>query len=75
MPDPPRLLTVGLIAEQLSVPVHRVVYVLKTRRWIKPSAYAAGLRLYDRESLEAIRLQLEATANRVNKRSRVDDSE
>ena len=46
-----RLRTPGVLAADLDVPLHRVLYVLQTRDHIKPSARAGRLRLYDREAL------------------------
>ncbi len=53
-----RLRTPGVLATDLDVPLHRVMYVLQTRKHIKPSARAARLRLYDREALALIRHEL-----------------
>lgn len=58
--DPPPLLTVGRIAGLLSVPLHRVQYVLDTRRHIRPAALAGRVRLYDRRALAMIRHELSA---------------
>jgi len=55
---PPKLNTSGIIATELGVPLHRVLHVLRTRHFIKPSAMAGTLRLYDRESLILIRQEL-----------------
>jgi len=50
----PRFLTVGTIAAELDVPVHRVAYVLRTRR-IAASGRAGCARVYDREAVALIR--------------------
>ncbi len=55
----PKLDTTGRIAAKLSVPVHRVTYVISSRD-IKPSAYAGRLRLYDREAVSIIRHEIHA---------------
>ena len=47
-PPVPRLITAGVIAAELRVPLHRVQNVLATRPHIRPSARAGTLRLYDR---------------------------
>ena len=53
-----RLRTPGVLAVDLDVPLHRVLYVLQSRDHIKPSARAGRLRLYDREALALIRHEL-----------------
>ena len=55
-----RLRTPGVLAAELDVPLHRVLYILQTRDHIKPSARAGRLRLYDREAVALIRYQLNA---------------
>ena len=55
----PQLRTPGVIAEELGVPLHRVLYVLRTRSSISPSARAGRLRLYDRRAVETIREALD----------------
>jgi len=54
----PRLNTIGVIARRLKVSKMRVEYVLRTREYIQPSAYAGNARLYDHESLVMIRHEL-----------------
>jgi len=56
---PPKLDTVGRIAEKLGVPLHRVSYLI-TSRGIQPAAYAGRLRLFDREAVAIIRHELNA---------------
>ena len=53
-----RLRTPGVLAADLDVPLHRVLYILQTRAHIRPSARAGRLRLYDREALALIRHEL-----------------
>ena len=62
MTDSPvaRLRTPGVLAADLDVPLHRVMYVLRTRAHITPSARAGQLRLYDREAVALIRHELNA---------------
>ena len=55
-----RLRTPGVLAVDLDVPLHRVLYVLQSRDHIRPSARAGRLRLYDREALALIRHELNA---------------
>lgn len=55
-----RLRTPGVLAANLDVPLHRVLYILQTRDHIKPSARAGRLRLYDREAIALIRHELNA---------------
>jgi hypothetical protein len=54
----PKLRTPGALAEDLGQPLHRVLYVLRSRQHIRPAAMAGRLRLYDRDALEAIRVEL-----------------
>ena len=59
--DPlPKLRTPGVLAADLGQPLHRVLYVLRTRPHIRPTATAGRLRLYDRDA--AARLRHELTA-------------
>lgn len=59
-PQPVRLITVGVIAGELGVPLHRVLHVLRTRPHIRPSAWAGTLRLYDRRAVAMVRHELNA---------------
>ena len=54
----PKLRTPGVLAEDLGQPLHRVLYVLRSRQQIRPTARAGRLRLFDREAVEAIRVEL-----------------
>lgn len=56
----PSLLTPGRIAEALGVPLPRVLYVLRTRRHIRPTARAGVLRLYRSQALAQVRHELNA---------------
>ena len=60
----PKLRTPGILAADLGVPLHRIHYILQTRKHVKPSARAGGLRLYDREAVALIRHELNAIAAR-----------
>ena len=60
MGDPPKLITVGVIADELDEPLHRVLHVLATRKHIQPVAYAGTLRLFDRRAVAMVRHELNA---------------
>jgi len=53
----PKFNTPGRMAELLNVPVHRVLYILKTRN-IEPKALAGRVRLYDMKALARLRYEL-----------------
>lgn len=57
--ESPTLDTTGRIAAKLGVPLHRVTYIIRTRK-IRPVAYAGRLGLYDREAVAVIRHALNA---------------
>lgn len=54
------LRTPGVIARELGEPLHRILYVLRTRAFIAPLARAGTLRLYDLEAVARIRHALKA---------------
>lgn len=54
----PKLLTPGVIASELAVPLHRVTYILRTREHIRPAARAGTLRLYSQSVVELVRREL-----------------
>ena len=56
----PMLRTPGVLASDLGEPLHRVLYVLRTRPHIQPAARAGRLRLYDRDAVALIRHELHA---------------
>jgi hypothetical protein len=56
----PQLITVGVIASTLSVPIHRVLNVLATRPHISPRAKAGATRLFDRAAIAMVRHELNA---------------
>lgn len=72
----PSLITPGVIARRLGVPLHRVTHILSTRDHIQPSARAGTLRLYDAAAVEAVRKELNFSrqARRPQLRIVVDDS-
>ena len=56
----PTLITPGVIAADLSEPLHRVLHVLRTRPHIQPAARAGRLRLYSRSAIAMVRHELNA---------------
>ena len=60
----PRLITPGVMADRLGVPLRRVLYVLATRDHIHPAARAGILRLYDSEAVRLVKRELESIAGR-----------
>lgn len=63
----PRLLTVGVMAEELGVSADRVARVIRTRRHIRPVAYAGNTRLFDKAALASIRHEINAIDARRGK--------
>jgi len=57
-PIPP-LLTPGLMAHDLGVPLHRVLHILRTRKHIQPRAVAGNIRLYRSEAVAKVRQELD----------------
>ena len=58
--EPPQLLTLGRVAEELGEPLHRVAYVVRSREHIVERARAGMLRLYDQDVIALIRHELNA---------------
>ena len=58
--SPPRLVTVGVIAEEVGATVDRVSRVLRTRPYIRPRAYAGNTRLFDNTAVAQVRHALKA---------------
>ena len=54
----PNLITPGVIASELRVPLHRLLHVLATRQHIRPAARAGTLRLYDSRAVARVRYEL-----------------
>ena len=54
----PTLITPGVIAADLSEPLHRVLHVLRTRPHIRPAARAGRLRLYSRSAVGMVQHEL-----------------
>ena len=69
----PTLITPGVMASELRVPLHRIVHILATRPHIKPTARAGTLRLYSNESLSQVRHELSAMDARHSDRSVSND--
>jgi hypothetical protein len=63
----PKLITAGIIAEQVNARLHRVLRILATRPHIRPAARAGTLRLYDREAVAMVRHELSAMDARRQK--------
>lgn len=57
---PPRLVTVGVIARELGVPVPRVERLLRARPQIRPRAYANQTRLFDNTAIAQVWAELKA---------------
>lgn len=53
-----RLMTPGVLAERLGVPLSRVLYLLRTRPHIRPVARAGILRLYDAKALAKLEAEI-----------------
>lgn len=64
----PALRTPGVVARELGKPLHRVLYILKTRTHILPTATAGVLRLFDRRAVAQIRHELNAIDARRQQR-------
>ncbi len=57
---PVRLRTLRLLSEDVKAPVHRVEYILRTRRYIVPAALAGKNRLFDTLNVAQVRHALNA---------------
>ena len=62
----PRLRTPGVIARELGVSLPRVVYILATRPYIRTSALAGRLRLFDRRAVAQIQHEINSIDARRN---------
>ena len=71
----PKLITPGVIAEELREPLHRVLHVLATRKHIRPSARAGTLRLFDRRAVAMIRYELNLIDARRCRKPEISESE
>ncbi len=64
--NPPKLRTAQVIADEIGVPLSRVLYVLETRPHIKPAALAGRTRLYDHSVVPKVRYELNAIDARTD---------
>ena len=65
--EPCILLTPGAIADELGVELHHITYILATRPNIRPAAKAGILRVYNRDALQLIEVELNAIDARRGK--------
>ena len=56
----PRLITIGVIAEELGETTERIDRVIRTRPHIKPAAFAGNVRLFTSDAIAQIRHELTA---------------
>lgn len=56
----PSLITPGIIARELGIPLHRAQHVLATRSHINPVARAGIIRLFDRRAMAMVRHEINA---------------
>ena len=69
----PQLVTIGVLATELKVPIHRVEHLLRTRPQFRAAARAGRVRLFDQKTVDAIRQELSRTsATRVPRESVAD---
>lgn len=54
----PRLATIGEVARLLGQPIHRIEYLMRSRRHITPRATAGCARCFDDEAIAQIRHEL-----------------
>jgi hypothetical protein len=52
------------MAAELDVPLHRILYVLATRRRIRPRAIAGNARLFDNAAIAQVRHELDVIDDR-----------
>jgi methylphosphotriester-DNA--protein-cysteine methyltransferase len=58
--EAPTLITVGVIADAVGISPDRVRRILRTRRHIRPAAYAAHMRLFRSEAIAQVRYEINA---------------
>jgi len=63
----PRLATPCEVARLLGVPLHRVLYVLRSRPYILPRAIAGAARCFDDDAIARVRHELTAIDARRGK--------
>lgn len=52
-----KLLTVGLIAKQLNLPIHKVLYLITSRN-IRPIQRAGSLRVFSEDTIDILRAEM-----------------
>jgi len=62
-----RLLTLSVLAEELDQPIHRIRYLLASRRHILAVATAGNTRLYPSVVLRQLRAEIVAIDSRKNR--------
>ena len=60
----PKLITPGVIADQVGKSLQRVQYILATRPHIRPVAKAGRIRLYESKAIEQVREALSGIERR-----------
>lgn len=68
----PQLITPGVIARELGVPLHRVLHILSTREHIPASARAGTLRLYEQCAIAMVRHELNCIDARRSREAGTD---
>lgn len=58
--------TVGVLAAKLGQPIHRIEYLLRTRKHIAPVAIAGRSRLYPEKTIAQLRHELNAIDARAS---------
>lgn len=61
-----KLNTVGVLADKLGQPIHRIQYLLRTRKHIAPVAIAGRSRLYLDKTIAQLRHELNAIDARAS---------
>lgn len=61
-----KLNTVGVLAQKLGQPIHRIQYLLRTRKHIAPVAVAGRSRLYPEKTIAQLRHELNAIDARAS---------
>lgn len=58
MPEPPKLITLGILAEHCNTTPARVARLLRNRPHIRPAAYAGHVRLFNSTAIAQVRYEL-----------------
>lgn len=56
----PQFRTVGSIAREFGVPIHRITHILRTRSHIRPAAMAGNTRVFDNAAVARLRHEINA---------------